>query len=81
MGMLVGVSVGGVMMVVLWRWIFGEWDEFTECVRYAIRPNWWSFLEGELEQDYVASFRLGAWMGGSFAAGAAAWWTLTQLGW
>lgn len=39
-------------------WVFGNWDGFKESVRLAIQPDWWSFMKGELADDWAEGFRM-----------------------
>jgi len=39
-------------------WVFGNWDGFKEGLRLAIQPDWWSFIKGELAEDWQEGFRM-----------------------
>ena len=50
-----GMSVKTVLIVVLnvpvfvlWGWVlFRTWEDFWEAVRFLLKPDLWSFIDGE----------------------------------
>lgn len=69
--MILGFSIlaGLVTLTVLFRLIFRDWDDFCECVVYSLKPDVYSWLQGDLEEDWWAEMRMYVWIGVSVAVG------------
>lgn len=48
------------LVVLVWRNIFGDPDEFLECLRLWFTPDWISVLNGEWSEDFWAEMKLAA---------------------
>ena len=44
--------------------IFDSWEGFGEALYYLIRPDMWSWIQGEGVEDWWAEFKLFIWLGG-----------------
>lgn len=42
--------------------VFREWEEFWECVRFWLTPDWLSGFRGEYFEDMWAEMRLFFWL-------------------
>ena len=58
-GILVGLFIGWFSF----KWIFGDWAEFLECVKYWFTPDIISLFRGSDEywRDHMSEFKLGGW--------------------
>ncbi len=57
------------------RIMFRDWDDFVECVRFVSTPNLFSWLSGELLDDWIASWKFGIWLATGVIPGTAVgWW-------
>lgn len=43
--------------------VFGDWETFGECIRYALTPDIISWFRGEGLEDFWAEMRLFFWVG------------------
>ena len=57
-----GWSVGIIVLVLLFKPIFGNKEEFWECVSYWFTPDFFSFFKGEAGADFIAELKLGLWV-------------------
>ncbi len=57
--LIAAVGVGLLTFVILFRPFFGEKKDFWDCVFYSLMPNFLSWLDKDLQQDYGKSFKLG----------------------
>lgn len=58
----VAILCGLVVAAVLWKPFFGDWENFSECVRYWFTPDIVSLFNGEYGEDWWAEMKLGAWI-------------------
>lgn len=75
----VSITVGLAVLVLLYRVIFHDWDELCECFRYALQPDFVSWIQGEFGEDLSAELKLGFWTMLSFAAGTGTYFGLSAL--
>jgi hypothetical protein len=43
---------------IVWKFIFGSWDEFLDALRFWFTPGWLSLLRGEFGSDLFAAIKL-----------------------
>lgn len=46
------------VFVFIWRKLFGDFEDFLECVRFWLTPDWISALQGEWSEDFWAELKL-----------------------
>jgi hypothetical protein len=56
---IIGVVIGIAAFALLYRPFFGEENDFWECVEYSFKPDFWSWLNNDLQRDYGKSLKLG----------------------
>jgi hypothetical protein len=66
------VAAGLLVLVLLFKPIFGGLDGFMECVRFWFTPDVFSLFRGEWGEDFWAEMKLGIWLGLGAASGYAA---------
>jgi hypothetical protein len=71
MGIFLGIITGIIVMALTWRLIFSDWDDFGESIRYTITPDIFSWLSGEIFEDWWASFKLSLWLASGAIPGIA----------
>lgn len=49
------------VFVLLGRLVFGSVQGFMESIYYWVKPDWLSWIDGELESDFYATVRLLFW--------------------
>ena len=64
-----GWSVGIIVLVLLFKPIFDNKEEFWECVSYWFTPDFFSFFKGEAGADFIAELKLGLWVALGIGAG------------
>lgn len=42
--------------------VFREWEEFWECIRFWLTPDWLSAFRGEFGEDMWSEMRLFFWV-------------------
>lgn len=67
--LVAAVSVGVLTFVILFKPFFGKKKDFWECVVYYLKPNFFSWLDKDLERDYAKSMKLGLFLLLCFGAG------------
>ena len=62
-------TVLGVLIVVnipvyylFWKWLFGSWEEFWECLRFWLTPDIISAFRGEYFEDFWSEMKLAWWL-------------------
>lgn len=46
------------LYVLLWKFIFDDWDDFVDSVRFWFTPDFFSLLRGEYWEDWWAEAKL-----------------------
>jgi hypothetical protein len=69
MMLVLSIGVGVLLLVVFFKVFFHDWDDFGECVRYVMTPNWLSAFRGEWNEDQWAELKFLAYI--ALAAGGA----------
>lgn len=69
--MILGIAIAcGLCMLALSYWVmFTDYDDFCDCISYAIQPDIYSWYKGELGEDWWAEMRIYLWLAVSSAAG------------
>lgn len=62
LGMTLGIISGIVVMVLTFKMFFGCKNEFFRCVKFWLKPDFISMLNGEYFEDSWAEFKLGGWV-------------------
>ena len=65
----VAIVVGLAVLVLLFKPVFGDWDNFTECVGYCFKPDLLSWIQGDWGEDFWAELKVSFWTGCGLAAG------------
>jgi hypothetical protein len=71
-----GVIAGIVVLVLLFKPVFGDASSFWECVRFWFTPDIFSMFRGEWGEDWWAEMKLGFWAGCGFLTGFAVHWAV-----
>lgn len=69
MAIILSILSGGITAAMLFYLLFGDWEEFVECVRFWFTPELWSALKGEWHDDVWAEIKLLIFFGLSIAVG------------
>jgi hypothetical protein len=79
--MILGIAIAsGFFILVLNYWLmFNDFDDFCECMSYAIQPDIYSWYKGELSDDWWAEWRIYIWIMISCAAGYGVHFVLSQF--
>lgn len=79
--MILGIAIAcGICMLVLSYWVmFNDYDDFCECVSYALQPDIYSWYKGELGEDWWAEIRIYLWLAISAAAGYGAHFAISRI--
>ncbi len=65
----VAIAAGLVTLVLLFKPFFGGSEDFFECLRYSLQPDFFSWIQGEWAEDFWAELKLSLWVGSGFAVG------------
>ena len=57
-----GIVTGLLVLVGLFKPIFGDLDDFYDCVKFWVTPDIISFFRGEGVDDYWAEMKLFLWL-------------------
>ncbi len=76
---VIGIIVGIVVTVLLFKPFFGDREEFIRCVKFWLTPNIVSLFRGEYAEDWTAETKLGLWLGAGGLAGFGAFYGLMKL--
>ena len=76
MGLVVGIGV----MALLYKPIFGDWEGLKEAIYYAVKPDIWSWFQGEFFEDFWNTLKFNIWWGSGLVTGGGTFWLLLQLG-
>jgi hypothetical protein len=79
-GIIVGTIASAVIAVILFKPFFGDKADFWDCVKYGIKPNFLSWLDKDLQQDYGKSMKLGIYILCLAASGYVAYLAIESLG-
>ena len=79
-GLIVASVVVAMVATILFKPFFGDKAEFWECVKYGIKPNFFSWLDKGLQQDYGKSMKLGFYILACAGSGYAAYLGVESLG-
>lgn len=69
MDIAIAVIGGLATAAALWKPIFGDMENFAECIGYWFTPDAWSFLNNEYWEDWWAELKLGIWILPSIGVG------------
>jgi len=50
------------MAILLFKPIFGNKDEFLDCILYSLKPDIISMFQGEYTQDFFKTLKLGIYI-------------------
>ena len=56
------VVVAVATAIALWKPMFGNMENFAECIGYWFTPDAWSFLNNDYWEDCWAELKLGFWI-------------------
>lgn len=66
-------------MLALTYWVlFTDYEDFCECISYAIQPDIYSWYKGDLGEDWWAEIRVYFWLAISTAAGYGVYFVLSK---
>lgn len=66
---IVSVLAGLFTAAMLFYILFGDWEEFCDCVKFYFTPEFWSALQGKYWDDRWAEIKLNLWLMVSFGVG------------
>ncbi|GEM_PF-1140081 len=64
---------------VMWRMLFDALDDFWDCIKFWLKPDWWSMLKGQWLEDTWAELRLALWLFGSAVFSVALLWGMNKM--
>lgn len=62
LSIVLGVIAGAAVMALLFKPLFGDKEEFIDCVKFWITPDLLSLLFGEYCKDRWSELKLGLWI-------------------
>ena len=68
--MIFAIAAALLTAVLLYMWLFKDWDDFLECVKFWLMPDIVSMFRGKYWEDAWAEFKLLLWLGISIGVGA-----------
>ncbi len=69
LAMFLAIVAALVMAFLMFSVLFKSTEELKEAIYYWLKPDAWSWFDGEYEEDAWAEFKLVLWVGGSLAVG------------
>lgn len=79
MAEVVGVVTGISVLVLLFKFFFGDVNGFWECIRFWFTPDILSLFRGEWHEDQWSELKLGCWILSGVACGFAAYAAVSSL--
>jgi hypothetical protein len=58
----IGIIVGIIVLIILFKPFFGDLTGFWECVRFWLIPDIFSLIRGEWGEDLLAEMKLFLWL-------------------
>ena len=75
MAIFLGVITAVAGLIATWRIMFRDWNDFADCLKFAMTPDFLSWLSGDLLDDWLGSWRFGIWLAtGAIPGIAVGWW-------
>jgi hypothetical protein len=59
---VLSIGVGVLAAAIMFRMIFTSFQDFLECVRFYLQPDWISAFRGELVEDKWGTLKLFVWV-------------------
>jgi hypothetical protein len=56
------ILIGSLTGFISFGWFFNDWKDFMVALKYTLRPNIFSWLAGELQEDYGNSMCFKVWL-------------------
>lgn len=56
-------------LIVMYKVLFGDKEEFFECIKFWLIPDILSMARGQYWEDHWAELKLIIWLGSGFAVG------------
>ncbi len=57
-----GLVATVIVMAVLFKPLFGDWEEFVECIKFWFTPDIFSLFTGEYLEDRWSELKLVFWL-------------------
>ena len=76
---ILGCLIGVVVLVLLFKPIFGGLDEFLQCVKFWFTPDIISLFRGEYTEDWLSEMKLGLWLAAGGIAGVLSYVGLAKM--
>ena len=57
------ITLGLAVLYLLFKPIFGDKETFIDCIKFWIKPNFLSWLNGEGFDDWISEMKLTLWLG------------------
>lgn len=57
--LIAAFSAGLIAFILFFRPFFGKTKDFWECVAYSLKPDFFSWLDRDLDRDFGKSMKLG----------------------
>jgi hypothetical protein len=73
------IASGLCVLALSYRIVFSDYDDFCECMSYALQPDIYSWYKGDLGEDWWAEMRIFIWIAVSAAAGYGVHFPLSQI--
>lgn len=62
MAILAGIFVGLLTAFLLFKWLFGDLDEFLQCIKFVFMPDIISLLRGQWDKDWWGELKIIVWL-------------------
>jgi hypothetical protein len=79
-GIIIASGVVAMVATILFKLFFENRAEFWECVKYGLKPDFFSWLDKDLQRDYGKSMKLGFYIALCAGAGLVAYYSVESLG-
>ena len=79
-GIIIGIISSAVVAVIFFKAFFEGKAHFWECVKYGIKPDFFSWLDKDLQRDYSKSMRLRFYILLCVGSGCATYLVIESLG-
>lgn len=79
-GLIVAAIAFAMVATILFKLFFNDRADFFECVKYCLKPDFFSWLDKDLQRDYCKSLKFGFYISICAALGFVAYLCVDSLG-
>lgn len=69
LALILGLAAAATVWFFLFKPVFGDKHGFGECLGYVLRPDIWSWIQGDLGQDLWCTIKFNFWLWGGGITG------------